>query len=609
MARAQIIIRDILDGAVGVAGLNSGTAILYQINNSGTSAPTPQPSGNFTYTFSSGSISLAALGAYNGWTTVRPTVAPGEFLWRTQATASSRQADDNLSGVEFSVPVLETGTGEDGFNQAVVILYKANSTSVTAPLDPTGPFTYTFSNGSLTTAGNLDGWNQNFPTLAVGQFAWAIQATVVNRGTAGAFTASDFSAAVVAGNRSIDGTNGINTAVVDLYLVRTVLQGIPSGTLLPAGNFTYTFGTDLLVVDGVGATFAGWTRYAPDVYPGTRLYKISAVASSAQASDTFTQAEFSSPVAISGTGIDGSSGVSNATSTLFHKNTSPTVPPATFTGNASYTFSTGLITGLTLNGWSQSAPLLAQGEYLWQRTGFFSSTSAGGVAFRQDYQFSGAVNTAHSAIDATAPAKGVDYNDSARSVSRTVYYHKTGVNNDTVAPGAVSVAYNFNSETFSNISLVQVSDAWTLSPPTVSTDGTTTYWAGTLNILEDVTNGDRTGSGSGTISNVQHGWTFQGLVRFESSTAGTEGVFTVDGNVSTIDGGTISANSITANKLQVSADDADIYSTLPTATTAGSVVVGCSGMYFNGIHNRMEVWDNGVLRVALGGLNYIPANN
>jgi hypothetical protein len=53
-----------------------------------------------------------------------------------------------------------------------------------------------------------------------------------------------------------------------------------------------------------------------------------------------------------------------ATATLFNK-TSAASAPALPTGSFTYTFSSSVLTGSGLNGWTQTPPSLAQGEYLW----------------------------------------------------------------------------------------------------------------------------------------------------------------------------------------------------------------------------------------------------
>jgi hypothetical protein len=67
-------------------------------------------------------------------------------------------------------------------------------------------------------------------------------------------------------------------------------------------------------------------------------------------------------------------GINSRPLTLYNKNTSTTAP-ASFSGTATYTFSTNSLTGLTLNGWTRDAPTITNGENLWLRQATATSTS------------------------------------------------------------------------------------------------------------------------------------------------------------------------------------------------------------------------------------------
>lgn len=68
-------------------------------------------------------------------------------------------------------------------------------------------------------------------------------------------------------------------------------------------------------------------------------------------------------------------GLNSATVVLFRKNSNDSSAPSSFSGTFNYNFNTGALSGGTLNSWTQSAPSLGVGEYLWQRTASVSSTS------------------------------------------------------------------------------------------------------------------------------------------------------------------------------------------------------------------------------------------
>ena len=72
------------------------------------------------------------------------------------------------------------------------------------------------------------------------------------------------------------------------------------------------------------------------------------------------------------TGAAGSDGTNNATVTLYRRSaSSPAMPSGTFT----YTFATGVLSGGTLNGWTQAAPA-TDGNPLWTITAAASSSAA-----------------------------------------------------------------------------------------------------------------------------------------------------------------------------------------------------------------------------------------
>ena len=98
-------------------------------------------------------------------------------------------------------------------------------------------------------------------------------------------------------------------------------------------------------------------------------------------------------------------------------------------------------------------------------------------------------------------------------------------------------------------------------------------------------------------SETGNSWSFQTEI--------IDGDLLVDGTVTT---DKIVANAITSEKLQVSANQSDIYSTVPTSTSSGTVKSTASGLFFNGTHNRIEIWESGKLRVLIGKTTYTPSN-
>jgi len=156
--------------------------------------------------------------------------------------------------------------------------------------------------------------------------------------------------------------------------------------------------------------------------------------------------------------------------------------------------------------------------------------------------------------------------------------------------------------TWATNALSNIETGWSETAPTQQAASSTSVY------FSDLLFSDTTGiatSTTATGTSPRPVTSFSGLVTFSS------GDFSKDGSAITdIDGGNIATDTITADSLTISANDSQIYgSNLPTASSSGTVVSNATGLYFNSVHNRIEIWQSGILRVALGGLSFIPANN
>jgi len=164
------------------------------------------------------------------------------------------------------------------------------------------------------------------------------------------------------------GSNGYNTAIVTIYQKNTSSSTPPAD---PTGTFTYTFSS----VSLTGGTLNGWTTSSPSLAQGEYLWVKQATAYSQSNTDSIAATEFSSAVVLGVAGKDGFNGLNSVPIFLYIKSTSGTTAPTSFTGTATYTFSTKTLSGLTLNSWTQTAPSLSQGEYLWVRQAIASSST------------------------------------------------------------------------------------------------------------------------------------------------------------------------------------------------------------------------------------------
>ena len=331
-----------------------------------------------------------------------PEVPQGSFLWITTATASATQLIDLVDSAEFSTPVITSASGLDGLNQHIVELYQVSNNNETAPSDPTGMFTYTFSTDTLAAnaGANLNGWTQDIPEVTQGTFLWVIQATASSREDTDIIAGTEFSAATVISS------SGAATAVVPLYIVTTSddtsLANIPPPS--PTGNFVYSFTNHTLTGADASANFNSWSQTLPNVPSGSFLWIIQAVASSVTNTDTIAGSEFSAPVITSSAGLDGNA---VAIVELYQTTTSNTTAPDDPTGTFTYTYATNLLSGGNLNGWSQSVPTVPQGSYLWLIQA--AAVSRGATDTIAASEFSSAVVVSSAGADGNDGAAGYTF--------------------------------------------------------------------------------------------------------------------------------------------------------------------------------------------------------
>lgn len=241
------------------------TVFIFKPGTSNTTAPTGNPSGDFTYTYATGALSGGTL---NGWSQDLPTVAPGNYVWVKQATASNTGSTDIIPAGEFSAATVLSGTGLDGYNTAVVQLYNKNSDASSAPTDPSGDFKHTFSSGLLTAESGADfnGWTQSAPSITNGEYLWVIQGSAVARGTTDIIAASEFGDAQIVG---VGGENaqppGVSTSYNASTGVTTVTIGDTSFDITDGDNGT-SEGVLVVYADDASGTNKNFDRQAGQEY-------------------------------------------------------------------------------------------------------------------------------------------------------------------------------------------------------------------------------------------------------------------------------------------------------------------------------------------------------
>ena len=144
-------------------------------------------------------------------------------------------------------------------------------------------------------------------------------------------------------------------------------------------------------------------------------------------------------------GATGPAGLNTATILLHNKNNTNSAP-SLFSGTFTYTFATGVLSGGTLNGWSQTAPSLATGEFL------FSSSAVASSAAATDTVASSEFSTPQ--VTGIAGTNGDD-----GDVTRTLYLYDASVNQ----PSAIASNAGFNSSTGN----ASNTGTWTTTVPSI----------------------------------------------------------------------------------------------------------------------------------------------
>ena len=117
-------------------------------------------------------------------------------------------------------------TSSSGAATAVVPLYITTTTDDTTvvgipPILPTGDFTYSFTNHTLTgvdISSNFNGWSQTLPNVPQGSFLWITQAVASSITNTDTIAGTEFSAPVITSSSGLDGSA---VAIVELYQTTT----------------------------------------------------------------------------------------------------------------------------------------------------------------------------------------------------------------------------------------------------------------------------------------------------------------------------------------------------------------------------------------------------
>ena len=194
------------------------------------------------------------------------------------------------------------------------------------------------------------------------------------------------------------GTNSSGAGLTDTYTAGTTtyigmaFQQTSATESTTAGDYTWhkIEGEDGVQGDtgATGATTYTWVKYGTNssgagltntytagttLYIGMAFNKTTATESTNAGDYTWTKIE-GEDGSDGAAGAAGAAGLNTATVALYRKNTSSSSAPAAFSGTFTYTFSTGAVTGGTLNSWTATPPTATNGEYIWVRQATASST-------------------------------------------------------------------------------------------------------------------------------------------------------------------------------------------------------------------------------------------
>ena len=179
------------------------------------------------------------------------------------------------------------GSGQDGLNNATILLYKRGAT---APEKPTAEVTYTFADASLSPISALNGWTQAIPEID-GNPCWVIAATASATTATDTIAVSEWSTQTKFVEDGATGAAGLNQATIFLYSRTTSTK--------PSSSTTYTFSSGML-----SPLPSGWSRSVP-TNNGDPCYVTTAIAIGYGSDATIASDAWSDPTVLVENGADG----------------------------------------------------------------------------------------------------------------------------------------------------------------------------------------------------------------------------------------------------------------------------------------------------------------
>lgn len=226
----------------------------------------------------------------NGWSAEVPNAALGNYLYVTNATASSDGDTDSIANTEWNTPTLFATSGVPGVSTATVYAYKR---SATTPSGMPGIVTWDFTTGAITNPATdtLDnGWTKTMP--AGTDTLYVTVATASSTESTDTIQDAEWSTPAVLSGK------GLNVA--SIYAYQRNSTGV--APTKPSVDCTYTFSPASL--SGLNN---GWTATIP-TSGGDYLWAITATAASTATTDTISSGEWATPALLARNGLNGSNG-------------------------------------------------------------------------------------------------------------------------------------------------------------------------------------------------------------------------------------------------------------------------------------------------------------
>jgi hypothetical protein len=391
------------------------------------------------------------------------------------------------------------------------------------------------------------------------QDSWANQVTeAINKGLLGP--------SVNAVASGVVGVNGFNAATIYLY-TRTTTASAPTPVdvdiTFDYKNVSYNpsppFGT------------SNWQVTPPGVANGDYLWVTVVNVSANIQKEIIPYASWATPQVFS---VNGSS--SFVCEAYIRSYTLPGSP-----SGGSYSFTNKVLTPPTGSPasevWSSSLPAGAGPVYICTAIAVISGTA--GV---------------DSSLIWSQPIKMVEDGVSGPDLESGLVYYTTPSASNPGAPTATD--YDFVAGNF-----VGLTSGWQTQPVVVNITSTTAlYWSARYRITKGPDDPTATVTFNAPVASVNFGTNIQSD-NYVSGTAGWQirrSSGDAEFNNVNIRGGAVASSVVVGG--------GPIYSTEPYTGNGGVATATATGLFLNSVHNRLEVWDNGNLRIVLGGLNNLP---